>query len=1084
MAGKTYIKTGDYTWSRVKKVYLKTGGVTWQAVRKAYIKTGTSTWKKIYDTASNKPFIGNDIPKIRLNTPRTDSGLDFTGTANDPVNPFVEAPPVQQMGPSWTSPTLGWPYESLGAHLWGYNGGWTSGNGSTMTFIYQWLYNLTGNSNNNIFDPQFYVSLTSSSINTSSTGRADMLTNSASYLGYNDGDYFDKNFLTLRVGASNSSGGPIFSESAPVYIVREAPTGSITMISPGTAFTNSSMAASFTYSNYWYNKTNTSNSFIEWFAVNNIGDPLTSTNRVQTETLSSIVVTGTTSKSGTTFHVPTIAGKYYYVKMTLNNSGTENAVIAINGFTPKSPVTAQANKTALTSAPLTAPTISSVTYNGSSVSINFSGGSGPYYELYHSNSPNAADGLLTNFYDAASTSSPLTESIVIAVGTTRYFWLRSSSVNRGNTTASGNAADGTFGPWASSGFAFTAPILDPQAFSTISYVKNFPSSSSGGVVRTTSLSWNASTNATRYEIEYEGSYNNSTWTTVQSFAASAYTSSTSQSVSWGSPIPAGGFDYYTYMRARVRASNTTSATQVIGDNPSSLGNIYAAGSNPDQPTFGTITYNLAGTTASISVTIGNSGSNYFSNPVIEYQYRTSSGSYSGTWLSTNALNLTGLTPSITYYIKIRTRNEDQIVSPENETSFNTPAASVAPTGGSASIGGLTPVGSVLTLTKTDATGSPNPTPTWLWRIADGGFGGNTFTGGTIVQNGGSTYTSQYAGYAVRVEITWSNAVAPAQSVITNSIAVVAAGVAPSGGGVTLTPTGTQQPGTVISANVTAMSGTAPITYVTTIRKATGSSPTGTDTATSPRAGLTNPGTGTGNAVAQHEITTGEASGTPDQFKAYTVGTNSFGNFTVGSNTVISTPAVVTQYTLSYSANGGSTTPTQQQGAQGASITLAANAGTQSGFTFGGWNIVGTTYTGGASYTFGAANATATAIWTSNFVAPTSSAPSMQFSRKTTATTHLQWYCDYPSISGDGTITSMQYEIRTTAGGGTLLASGTRSYPGAGSYPYSAGGTIWAFRMGTTDGDIAYSSSARYGRGRVVMQGSNGTTYYGTWSAWL
>ena len=197
-----------------------------------------------------------------------------------------------------------------------------------------------------------------------------------------------------------------------------------------------------------------------------------------------------------------------------------------------------------------------------------------------------------------------------------------------------------------------------------------------------------------------------------------------------------------------------------------------------------------------------------------------------------------------------------------------------------------------------------------------------------------------------------------------------------------------------------------------------------------------------------------------------------------------TATTATTYYLTYFANSGSTTPTGQQGIQGASVTLAANAGTRSGFTFGGWNIGGTTYSGGGSYTFGAADANATAIWTSTFVAPSSPAPSMQFSRKTTATTHLQWYCDYPSISGDGTITSMQYEIRTTAGGGTLLASGTRSYPGSGTYPYSAGGTIWGFRMGTTDGDISYSSSARYGRARVVMLGTNGTTYYGTWSAWL
>ena len=164
----------------------------------------------------------------------------------------------------------------------------------------------------------------------------------------------------------------------------------------------------------------------------------------------------------------------------------------------------------------------------------------------------------------------------------------------------------------------------PQPFNTISYVKNFPSSGSGGVVRTTSLSWNASTNATRYEIEYEGSNNNSTWTTVQSFAASPYTSSTSQSVSWGSPKPVGGFDYYIYMRARVRASNTTSAVQVIGDSGSY---IYAAGSAPGQPSFGaTITYNSAGTTATIGVSVGSAGSNYLYSPPVEYQYRASGGS--------------------------------------------------------------------------------------------------------------------------------------------------------------------------------------------------------------------------------------------------------------------------------------------------------------------------------------------------------------------------------------------------------------------------------------------------------------------------
>jgi len=114
---------------------------------------------------------------------------------------------------------------------------------------------------------------------------------------------------------------------------------------------------------------------------------------------------------------------------------------------------------------------------------------------------------------------------------------------------------------------------------------------------------------------------------------------------------------------------------------------------------------------------------------------------------------------------------------------------------------------------------------------------------------------------------------------------VPASVPPSGGGVTLTPSGTQQAGTTISANVTGMSGTNPITYTTTIRKKTGSPPSSNTDGTQVASG-----SGTGNAVASHVITALEASGIPDEFRAFTTGTNTSGNNTVSSNTVVSTPA--------------------------------------------------------------------------------------------------------------------------------------------------------------------------------------------------
>ena len=344
MAGKSYIKVGTYDWDRIKKMYIKTGGQTWTAIRKAYIKT-SSGWKKVFDTASNRPYIrNNDIPKIRLNTFRTDSTYNPTGTIDDPVNPVVEAPPVQKMGPNYTSPSFGWPNEALGRHLWGYDGDWVSGNGNPMTFTYSWLYNLSGNQNDNILETGV----------TSSTGRTDMLTNTSTHLGQNDGDYFDRNFLTFRVTATNSAGSAS-SESTQVYIVRDTPTGSITMIEPDIATPNTTMSATFSYSSSWYNKVDTSESYVEWFAVDNLGDTLTTSNRVQQEMLNTFSVTGTTTKSGTTYHNPQLTNKYYYVRITLNNSNTlpakyNGSVINISGFTPNSAVTATANKNGKTAA--------------------------------------------------------------------------------------------------------------------------------------------------------------------------------------------------------------------------------------------------------------------------------------------------------------------------------------------------------------------------------------------------------------------------------------------------------------------------------------------------------------------------------------------------------------------------------------------------------------------------------------------------------------------------------------------------------------------------------------------------------------
>jgi hypothetical protein len=360
MAGKSYIKIGSTNWDRIKKMYVKTGGQTWSAIRKAYVKTN-SGWQKVFDTASNKPFIqGNDIPKLRLNTFRTDStaGSIIDGTADDPINPVVEAPPVQQMGPtqnppdldSRTPPTTGWVGgQGIGRHLWGYNGDWVSGNGSTITYAYDWLFSVTGDLN--YVEKEFLA--------TSTTGRRDMITNNATHLGRNDGDYFDKNWLIFRVRATNSAGSEA-RQSTPVYIVRQRPSGTINMVNTGVDVPET-LAVNITYTSRWYNRADVNDSYVEWFAVNSADDDLNTSNRVAIQYLSSISVTGTTTKSGTAFHNATLENKVYVARLTLNNSNTQAPVAPVSGFIPSAPFTVKASTSP--GSPISVTTLNILDYN-------------------------------------------------------------------------------------------------------------------------------------------------------------------------------------------------------------------------------------------------------------------------------------------------------------------------------------------------------------------------------------------------------------------------------------------------------------------------------------------------------------------------------------------------------------------------------------------------------------------------------------------------------------------------------------------------------------------------------------------------
>jgi uncharacterized repeat protein (TIGR02543 family) len=246
----------------------------------------------------------------------------------------------------------------------------------------------------------------------------------------------------------------------------------------------------------------------------------------------------------------------------------------------------------------------------------------------------------------------------------------------------------------------------------------------------------------------------------------------------------------------------------------------------------------------------------------------------------------------------------------------------APTGGSASISGTGVIGSALTLTKTDATGLPSPTVSWKWRINDGGFSGGTFAGGTIVQNGGSTYTPTYTidGWTnkIRAEVTWTNGVSPDQVVITNEIILY--------------------PVYTVTWNVNGGDTTHSSSTFTAGGSVTAPTPT--------RSGYT--------FLYWRDTSSLD----------YIYSVNAGGTFYPPSKNITMyarwTPL---QYTVTYNANGGSVSPSSASVNQGSSVTLPTP--TRTNYTFSGWytattggSLVGS---GGDSYT-PTANITIYARW--------------------------------------------------------------------------------------------------------------------------
>jgi hypothetical protein len=247
------------------------------------------------------------------------------------------------------------------------------------------------------------------------------------------------------------------------------------------------------------------------------------------------------------------------------------------------------------------------------------------------------------------------------------------------------------------------------------------------------------------------------------------------------------------------------------------------------------------------------------------------------------------------------------------------------------------------------------------------------------------------------------------------------------------------------------------------------------------------GTGTGN-VATHVITDSEASGTPDQFRAFTTGTNSAGSNTVASNTVISTPYVEPVVTPS----GGTATSTPSTGTAGTTTYIGSTSGwsgsptsysyswqyfsqssfswvaVASGSSFSPASNINTLYPNyGWQLSVGATNSAGTGYATTSITVNSPATPSIP-ATPTNVAVSTSGLVTWDAVSGADTYEVLNYTDRSSAPANTTNRLG----------PYTTTGiTGTSLQLSSTQG---YAGSNNYARAQVRARNSAGVSTYSAW----
>ena len=755
---KTFLKKST-GWTEMKSIFVKKS-TGWTETKSIFIKKlvgGVATWVKVYTKASLPDTTTS--PSIR--TTNTGSGTVYDG-------PAAESP------------------RFLNDNLFGKDGRYTN---YTSIFGRKFTSATTAAALPSERSTVVAGDLFTSGGGVTTTDRTNL---DNKYLFYE---------LTVQNG---SSANQINSISSPIKMIKSQPAlGTGTTAISGNATANSVLTFNYSLENYYYNKLEQSNSKIRWWRSNdNTASGTLLKEETLTGTVTSSSSSLLSGSSTYTIHASNDNDKYIVVEIigvsswTINNSGSTdyqvvkksvgpvtspyvftfgnilhigtNGYISLDSGNSSDTVSSTTGRViGIFPVDLVQATTTSIWYwsNTTQFIIRWEGYvygnssnlreyevvfdiNNNYVSVYAINVTSGASGTQAYLKDGIALTS---YSAALTTGNFRYVYFntatspttqfgpyvtKSKSVMKQVTGLTIGGTDVGYTSITTSTNQNVTPSLG--AFNVSSFTKGTVGSSSQGATRSTTLSWESSSNATRYEIQYQGSNDNVNWTTVQTYAASSYNTSTSETKTWSTS--GGNFSFYTFMRANIRASESTATAAYVYSNSGSY--VEASGTAPGQPTFGTIT--KTATTASIPVTAGSQGTNYRYEQM-EYMYRTDAGAYGSTWSSqtlstgTGTIPLTGLTGSTKYWIKIRNRNYDELYSSENETNFTTDDAVTIPTNATAPTlsGGLN-VGDTFTF----GVGTWNNTPTsYSLRLYRGTA--SVVTSETLVKDAGNVTSSTY-----------------------------------------------------------------------------------------------------------------------------------------------------------------------------------------------------------------------------------------------------------------------------------------------------------------------------------------------------